>query len=110
MTNVGWVRPLDEQLIGRLGPRGVVSYMCEAWEFRAGDVDIEACTQQGVPVAGVGEDFDGLNVFRSTGQLALKLLFEAGLEVANNSFIVISSDPFWTRYHPALQPILLGFL
>src|SRR5215203_5882334 len=75
ITNLGWVRPIDEKLISRLSARGVISYMCEAWEFRKGDVDVESCTRIGVPVGGVEEDFDGLNVFRSTGQLALKMCF-----------------------------------
>lgn len=102
VTNLGWVRPVDEELIRRLSPRGVVSYMCEAWEFREGDVDIEACTRQSIPVAGVSEDFDGLNIFHSTGQLALKMCFEAGLEVAGNNLIVISSD----RFGPAITSAL----
>lgn len=102
ITNLGFVRPVDAALIDRLGPNGVVSYMCEAWEMREGDIDFVACETTGVPVAGVWEDFDGLDIFRSCGQLALKLCFEAGLEVAGNRLILISPD----QYGPVIESAL----
>ena len=103
ITNLGFVRPVDVDLLERLAPDGAVSYMCEAWEVREGDVDLAACDRMGVPVAGVWEDFDQLNVFRSCGQLAVKMCFEAGLEVAGNRLIVISGDKFGPTIALALE-------
>ena len=103
ITNLGFVRPIDAPLIERLGPNGVISYMCEAWELRAGDVDLAACQASGVPVAGVWEDFDGLDIFRSCGQLVVKLCFEANLEVAGNRFVLIGSDRFGAVISAALE-------
>ena len=94
ITNAGHVRPLDAQIIDRLGPFGVVSVMFEAWELRPGEIDLSLCKRRNVPVAGVWEVFDTLGVFASCASLALKLCFEAGLEVTGNKIVVISDDPF----------------
>lgn len=103
ITNLGFVRPVDGTLLKRLAPDGVVSYMCEAWEVREGDVDLDTCDKLEVPVAGVWEDFDGLDIFRSCGQLAVKLCFEIGLEVAGNRFVVMSADKFGPVLASALE-------
>jgi hypothetical protein len=103
ITNLGFVRPVDAALVELLATSGTVSYMCEAWEFRDGDVDLAACDKLRVPVAGLWEDFEGLNIFRSCGQLAVKLCFEAGLEVAGNRIILISTDKFGAVIASALE-------
>jgi hypothetical protein len=95
VTNLGFVRPVDLDLLGRLRGPAVVSLMYEAWEARDGEVDVSACRRLGVPVAGVHEEFESLGVFSACGQLAVKLCFEAGLEVAGNSLIVLGrASPF----------------
>ncbi|WP_454254978.1 hypothetical protein [Pseudomonas sp. Marseille-Q8238] len=101
--NLGFVRPLDRDLISRGSECAVVSYMSEAWEYRPGDLDLEFCRTKGIAVAGVNEDFDGFGVFSSCGQLALKLIFEAGLEVAGCRFAVLSNDPFGVVIVKALK-------
>lgn len=103
ITNLGFVRPITASVLGRLSDVGVVSYMCEPWEARDEDVDIPFCTESGVPVAGLWEDFDGLNIFRSCGQLVVKMCFEAGLEVTGNRFILLSSDNFGPVIASALE-------
>lgn len=92
--NLGFLRPLDDLVLSRASPGAVVSYMCEAWEFRPGDLDLDYCRSRGISVAGVNEDYAGFGVFSSCGQLALKLLFEAGIEVAGSRICVLSDDPF----------------
>ena len=103
ITNLGFVRPVDATLLKRLAPDGVVSYMCEAWELREGDVDLDTCDKLRIPVAGVWEDFNGLDIFRSCGQLAVKLCFASGLEVARNRFVVMSADKFGPVLASALE-------
>ena len=103
VTNLGFVRPIDRELLGKLSSLGVVSCMHEAWEVRAEDVDLQACRELGIAVAGVWEDFGGMDVFRSCGQLAVKMCFEAGLEVAGNRIVVMSSDRFGPVIAAALR-------
>jgi hypothetical protein len=102
VTNLGFVRPVDEVVVSRLSQDGVVSVMYEAWELRPEDVDLGACRRLEVPVAGVWEDFGDLRVFRSCGALALKLCTEAGLEIAGNRLILIGRDRFVEAIGPAL--------
>lgn len=103
ITNSGFVRPVDAPLLELLGPHGVVSLMYEAWEARSEDIDLAACRRLGVAVGGVNEDYEGLAVFSSCGALAVKLLLEAGLEVAGNQIVLISPDRFGDVIEPVLR-------
>lgn len=92
--NLGFVRPINRSLLSCANSPAVVAYMREAWEYRSGDVDMDLCFDKCIPVVGVNEDFAGFNVFQSCGQLLLKMLFEAGQEVAGCRYLVIGQDRF----------------
>ncbi|SEO70668.1 hypothetical protein SAMN04490178_104106 [Propionispora vibrioides] len=94
VTNLGMVRPLDKQLLSFIGAQAVVPYMCEAWEYREGDVDLEACIQLGIPVMGTDESHSSVGVFQYCGMLAVKMILEAGFEVLGNRIAIVSSDRF----------------
>lgn len=100
--NLGFLRPLDANLLSQSSSGAVVSYMSEAWEYRPGDLDLNVCRQLSIPVAGVNEDYQGFGVFSSCSQLALKLLFEAGVEVAGCKIGLLSNDPFGDVIEKAL--------
>lgn len=110
VTNLGFVRPIDREILQKLSSVGAVSCMYEAWELREGDVDLSACHEMGIPVAGAWEDFGGIEVFRSCGPLAVKMCFDAGLEVAGNRIVVIGSDRFGTVIASALRANLADVL
>lgn len=94
VTNSGFVRPVDREAVTAMKPTAVVPLMFEAWEFRAEDVDLEACHRKGIPVMGTFEEYPGLNVFTYCGHLCLKLLFEAQIEVFKSRILVVSRDSF----------------
>jgi hypothetical protein len=94
VTNLGFVRPIDAATVAGLKPTAVVPLMCEAWEFRPGDVDAAACRARGIPVIGTNESYPGLDVFAYCGWLALKMLFDAQIEVHKSRLLVVSSDQF----------------
>lgn len=94
ITNLGFVRPIDQDFISAMKDTAVVSLMCEMWEFRKGDVDLEACYKKGVPVMGTNEEHPALKVFNFCGNLCLKLLFELQIEVYNSKIIIVSGDKF----------------
>lgn len=94
VTNLGFVRPIDDDFLSRLPMTAVVSLMCEPWELRNEDVDIDACRRRGIPVIGTNETHPRLETFQYVGVLALKLLLETGLEVRRCRILVVGSDPF----------------
>jgi hypothetical protein len=94
VTNLGFVRPLDERLLARLKPTAVIPLMWETWEFRPADVDLVACRRLGLPVLGTNEAHPEVQTLRYVGLLALKLLFELQVEVFRAGVVVLGSDPF----------------
>lgn len=94
VTNLGFVRPIDKSTIDNMKKNSVIPYMCEAWEVRDGDVDIEYCLKKGIRVMGTNENYPGLDVFNFSGPLAIKMLFDSGIEVFKSKIIIISGDKF----------------
>jgi hypothetical protein len=94
VTNLGFVRPIDANAVAAMKPTAVVPLMCETWEFRADDVDLEACQRNRILVLGTNEDYPGLEVFEYTGLLCQKMLFDAQIEVNRSKVTVVSSDNF----------------
>lgn len=94
ITNLGAIRPINKEFIDLMGKNSVISYMCESWEIRPNDVDISYCKSLNIPIAGVWENHPSLQIFDACGTLALKLCFEAGLEIYQNNILVVSSDKF----------------
>lgn len=95
ITNLGFVRPLDQELLEPADPgRTVIPLMCEAWELREQDVDITFCRNKGIRVAGTWENHPDLRIFDACGALAIKMANEAGFEVNGNRIIVWSDDHF----------------
>lgn len=105
VTNLGFVRPIDAAAVSVMKPTAVVSLMCETWEIRPGDVDLKACADKGIVVLGTNEDFPGLEVFTYSGWLALKLLFEAQIEIHKSRVVVVSRDKFGKVIQRQLQRI-----
>ena len=94
VTNLGFVRPIDAEAISAMKPTAVVPLMCEAWEIRPGDVDVDACRTKGILVMGTNEDFPGLDVFSYSGWLCFKMLFDAQIEIHKSQIVVVSRDKF----------------
>lgn len=94
VTNLGFVRPIDKDTINMMKKNSVIPYMCEAWEIRKDDVDIKYCKEKGIPVMGTNENYLGLDVFNFCGPLALKMLFDTGIEVYKSKIVIVSSDNF----------------
>lgn len=96
VTNSGHVRPLDAQIIGWMKETAVIPLMYEAWEFRAGDIDLESCRQRGIPVAGTNEQHPTVDVFSYLGVMAIKLCMDAGIPVYGSEILLLCDNPFGT--------------
>ena len=94
VTNSGHLRPIDARTVALLRPGAVIPLMFETWEFRAADLDLEACRLRGVQVAGTNERNPAVDVFSFLGAMALKLLFEAGIAVYRSRIVLLCDNPF----------------
>lgn len=80
VTNTGHVRPLDRETVGWMKPTAAVPLMWETWEFREGEVDLEACREKGVVVLGTDESGGPFDLYHYAGHAALALMYELELE------------------------------
>lgn len=94
VTNLGHVRPLDKKILSLFQRGTVLSYMCEAWEYRPSDLDLKFCQKYDLPVFGVNEEHPLVNCFCETGLIALKLIFEAKISLIGARIAIISRDKF----------------
>lgn len=94
VTNSGHLRPLDAGTIARMKPGAAIPLMYEAWELRDGDVDLLACRQRGVRVAGTNESHPAVDVFGYLGVMAVKLLTDAGVAVYGSRVLLLCDNPF----------------
>ncbi|OGR90236.1 MAG: hypothetical protein A2992_07950 [Elusimicrobia bacterium RIFCSPLOWO2_01_FULL_59_12] len=89
VTNLGFVRPINRALLGRLKPGVSIALMWEPWEFRESDLDLAACRELNIPVLGTQESHPALQLFDYVGLVAMKLLFELEIEVFRSRLIVV---------------------
>ncbi|WP_406696210.1 hypothetical protein V5E97_35000 [Singulisphaera sp. Ch08] len=94
LTNSGHVRPIDRRMVGHMKPTAVIPLMYESWEFRDSDVDLAACRERGIPVAGTNERHPEVDVFSYLGMMAVKLLLDAGVSIYRSRILVLCDNPF----------------
>jgi len=92
ITNSGFVRPIDREMINAMNDTAVVPLMFESWECRKDDVDLDYCREKGVPVLGTNEGREGADVFDCLGFLLSKALFESGLEIFGNNILILGDN------------------
>jgi hypothetical protein len=94
VTNSGHLRPLDGGTVAAMKATAVIPLMYESWEFRSDDVDIAACQQRGIAVAGTNERHAAVDVFSYLGVMAVKLLLDAGIAVCGSRIVLLCDNPF----------------
>ena len=94
VTNLGFVRPIDKDLIDRLKPTAAIPLMWETWEYREADLDLQYCRLKGIPVLGTDESHPFLRTMAYIGACAAKALFAAGIEVFGSRIVILGSGPF----------------
>lgn len=77
--------------------------MFEAWEFRSSDIDLAASVQHGIPVVGVNERHEAIDVFSFLGPLCVKQLHECGLAVYKNKIALLCDNHF-------AEPVMRGLM
>jgi hypothetical protein len=94
VTNSGQVRPIDAKMVAQMKPGSVVPLMYESWEFRPSDVDLDACRDRGIIVAGTNEEHPDVDVFAYLGQLAIKQLHDVGIAIRGSRIVVLCDNSF----------------
>lgn len=91
ITNSGFVRPLTAEKVAWLKPTAVIPLMWEPCEYRPGDLDLDACRDKGVLVLGTNEHEPPCDMLPYNGFLAMKLLFELGLEGFQSKILLLGN-------------------
>jgi hypothetical protein len=101
VTNLGWVRPINRDLIRQMPKGSVIPLMYESWEFRPEDIDIDIANARRIPVMGTDEG----QVFDYCGELAIKLLHDYGYPVRGTKVSVIGSDRMSSVVREAISSV-----
>lgn len=94
ITNSGHLRPITREYIMAMKPTAVIPLMYENWEFRKGDVDLDACREKGIKVAGTNEHHRLLDVFSFLGPLVVKALHNIFIPVIDSKIVIVSNNAF----------------
>ncbi len=94
VTNLGFVRPLGAETISTLPKDAGISLMCEPWEVRSDDVDVNSAIWRSVPVAGTNETHPLVRTFDYLGPLTGQLLTTVGVELLGSTVLVVASRQF----------------
>ena len=103
VTNSGNVRPINAEFIGWMKPDAVIPLMYESWEFRAADLDLEACLRRGIALGGTNECHPAIEVFSFLGMMAAKQLFDAGISIYRSRLLLCCDNPFRPYIEMALS-------
>ena len=74
-------------------PTAVIPLMWEPWEFRPADLDLPACREKGILVLGTNEHDPPCKMDPYCGFLAMKLLFDLGLEGYQSQILLLGDQP-----------------
>lgn len=103
VTNLRALRPFDAQRIALLRPGTAIPYMCETWEYRELDLDLNAAFARDVLVLGTNEHHPALEFMHYVGLLAVRLAFEANVEVRRARVVVAGGGAFGNAVTRALE-------
>jgi hypothetical protein len=94
ITNSGHLRPLNETLLRHAKEGMVIPLMYEAWEWREADMDIQYIRKRGFKLGATNERHPSVDVFNYLGDMALKQIFDAGICLHKNRFVLLCNNDF----------------
>ena len=94
ITNSGHLRPLNEEMLSQAKNELVIPLMYESWEWREADMDIQYIRKRGFKIGATNERHPDVDVFNYLGDMALKLIFDAGICPYKNKFILLCNNDF----------------
>jgi hypothetical protein len=109
ITNSGFVRPINKELIDMMKSTAVIPLMWETWEVRESEIDLHYCKEKEIVVLGTHENESGLNLYNATGMMALKMLFDSGFSIYNDNILIIGECPTVNFISSVFQDNMLQF-
>ena len=94
VTNTGFVRPIDKNIINKLSTNCVIPLMWEPWEFRESDLDLDYCNKKGIKVYGTNESDDRLQTIKYIGFTVLSFLLDNKMTPFSTKILVLGNTDF----------------
>ena len=94
ITNSGHLRPLDKEKLQYAKDEVVIPLMYEAWEWRETDIDLPYSRARGIKIGATNERHADVDVFNYLGDMAVKQIFDSGLSLYKNNFVLICNNDF----------------
>jgi hypothetical protein len=94
ITNSGHLRPLNEEMLRHAKDNVVIPLMYEAWEWREADMDVNYVRSRGFKLGATNERHPDIDVFSYLGDMALKQIFDAGICLYQNKFVLLCNNDF----------------
>lgn len=94
VTNTGFLRPITRELISKLSSKCVIPLMYEPWEFREGEIDLEACCEKGIKVYGTNESDERLRTIEYIGFVVLYFLLQNKYSPFSSNLLLIGCKNF----------------
>jgi len=108
ITNSGHLRPLNKEKLQYAKKSVVIPLMYESWEWRNEDLDINYCKEKKIEVGATNERHPDIDVFNYLGDMALKMIFDAGLCPYNNYYILMCNNDFGPFIAKVLSKVCKG--
>jgi hypothetical protein len=94
LTNTGFLRPINAELLTRLSSSAVIPLMWETWEYRASEFDLDTSHNLGIKVYGTDEDDERLKTKEYIGYIVLSLLLDNKLSPFSSKVLLLGGDHF----------------
>lgn len=103
VTNTGFIRPINRNIIERLSSNCVIPLMWEPWEHRPAELDIDACVDKGIKVYGTNESDERLRTMEYIGFIVLYWLLESKKSPFSAKVLILGTHEFVEPISSVLQ-------
>lgn len=94
VTNTGFVRPIDTEVVSQLPTNCVIPLMWEPWEYRKEDLDLDACSSKGIKVYGTNESDKHLQTMTYIGYTVLSFLLSEKVTPFSAKILLLGDKHF----------------
>jgi len=103
LTNTGFNRPINKELIDKLSSNCVIPLMWEPWEYRPNELDLDYCAHKGIKVYGTNEADPRLKTMDYIGYIVLNFLLQEKRSPFSSKVLVLGNEHFTNPIHKVLK-------